>query len=45
MGLDRAAGVLRDVTGAARNRVYQADAVLAAIEEPLDSEKVGAGIP
>ena len=39
------AGVLREVTGNARNRVYRADAVLAAIEEPLDSENVGAGIP
>jgi Fic family protein len=31
------AGVLREVTGKKRNRVYRADAVLAAIEEPLDA--------
>ncbi|MBU0493428.1 MAG: Fic family protein [Chloroflexi bacterium] len=30
-----AAGLLREVTGQARNRVYQADAVLAVIAEPL----------
>ena len=29
------AGLLREITGQARNRVYQADEVLAAIEEPL----------
>ncbi len=28
-------GLLREITGQARNRVYQADEVLAAIEEPL----------
>jgi Fic family protein len=30
------AGILREVTGRSRNRVYQADGVLAAMEEPLD---------
>jgi hypothetical protein len=28
-------GVLREITGRARNRAYRADAVLAAIAEPL----------
>jgi Fic family protein len=31
------AGILREITGQARNRVYRADEVLAAIEEPLSS--------
>lgn len=31
-----AAGLVREITGQARNRVYRADEVLAAIEEPLD---------
>jgi Fic family protein len=30
------AGILREITGQARNRVYRADEVLAAIEEPLN---------
>jgi Fic family protein len=30
------AGILREITGQARNRVYRADAVLAAIEAPLE---------
>lgn len=30
-------GILREVTGQTRNRVYQADAVLAAIDEPIDT--------
>ena len=29
-------GILREVTGGARNRVYRADEILAAIDEPLD---------
>ena len=29
------AGILREITGQARNRIYRADEVLAAIEEPL----------
>ena len=29
-------GILREITGQARNRVYRADEVLAAIEEPLN---------
>ena len=36
------AGIVREVTGQARNRVYRADEVLAAIEEPLDP---GRGAP
>ena len=32
------AAILREMTGRARNRVYRADAVLAAIEEPLRQE-------
>jgi len=31
-----AAGLLREITGQARNRVYRADEVLTAIEEPLE---------
>jgi Fic family protein len=31
-----AAGLLREITGQARNRVYRADEILAAIEEPLE---------
>lgn len=30
------AGILREITGRARNRVYQADEILQAIEEPLN---------
>jgi Fic family protein len=30
------AGLLREITGHARNRVYRADGILRAIEEPLD---------
>ena len=30
------AGILREITGQARNRVYQADKVLEAIEAPLE---------
>jgi hypothetical protein len=30
-------GIVREITGQARNRIYQADAVFAAIEEPLDA--------
>ena len=33
-----AAGLVREITGQARNRVYRADEVLAAIEEPLDQQ-------
>ena len=33
------ASILREITGRARNRVYRADAVLAAIEEPLRQER------
>ena len=29
-------GILREITGGARNRVYRADEILAAIDEPLD---------
>jgi Fic family protein len=29
-------GILREITGGARNRVYQADEILKAIDEPLD---------
>ena len=39
-----AAGLVREITGQARNRVYRADEVLAAIEEPLDQPgELGAG--
>ena len=31
------AGLLREITGKARNRVYRADEVLQAIDEPLTS--------
>ena len=30
------AGILREITGQARNRVYQADEILKSIEAPLD---------
>ncbi len=33
------AGVLREITGRARNRLYRADAILAAIEEPIPEEE------
>lgn len=32
------AGILTEVTGQARNRVFRADAVLQAIQEPLESD-------
>ena len=39
-----AAGLVREITGQARNRVYRADEVLAAIEEPLgQSGEPGSG--
>ncbi|MDX1438091.1 MAG: Fic family protein [Anaerolineales bacterium] len=31
-------GILREVTGRARNKIYQADEVLSAIDEPLDQD-------
>jgi Fic family protein len=36
-----AAGLLREITGQARNRVYRADEILAAIEEPLGPPDAG----
>jgi Fic family protein len=33
------AGVLREITGQARNRVYRADEVLAAIEGPMETRE------